>query len=290
MLLPLLLLLGSCYKDYVDDYVYSSVGFAIANPVRTVIADRDMEIRLGVSIGGKRAVDKSDWARFEVDPTLLTGTVFQLLPAEYYTLSNANTFTVQKDNLPVADVGLTFTPAFYADEKAVSNYYALPLRIKDHSLDSIMTGKGSTVAVIRYINTYHGTYYVKGSLYEMDNGNLVNTTVYNDKDLVKNITRDLKTTGQYTLERPGLANFVVTGTEKMKFTVTPGSGESNTVTVETAQGGVVITEGEGQYFPRKTNPEFTVKYAFTKGGKTYKAEDTLVLRQDPLLDLRVETW
>ena len=39
-----------------------------------MIADRDMQIRVGVAIGGKREVDMNDWAEFEIDPALLTGT------------------------------------------------------------------------------------------------------------------------------------------------------------------------------------------------------------------------
>jgi len=290
LVLPCLLLLGSCYKGYEGDFDYSSVGFAITNPLRTVIAGRNMEIRLGVSVGGKREVDMNDWATFEIDPSLLEGTTFKLLPAAYYRLSSENRFTVQKANLPVADVGVTFTPAFFEDEKAVGNYYALPLRITGSSVDTVIEGRNTCIAVIRCISNYHGTYYIKGRLLELSDGAVVNTTVYNDKDLVKNITRDLKTVSQYSLERPGLANFPVAGNEKIKLTVVPGTGSTNTVTVESAQGGIAITEGEGRYEVGSSDPRFILKYSFVKGGKNYRAEDTLLLRQDPLKDLRVETW
>lgn len=61
-----------------------------------MIADRDMQIRVGVAIGGKREVDMNDWAEFEIDPALLTGTGLEVLPKEYYTLSDNNLFRVSK--------------------------------------------------------------------------------------------------------------------------------------------------------------------------------------------------
>lgn len=60
----------------------------MANPLRTVIADRDMPIYIGVSIGGKREVDMSDWAKFEIDPSLVEGLAkycFQVITIHYLT-------------------------------------------------------------------------------------------------------------------------------------------------------------------------------------------------------------
>lgn len=85
-LLFLLTGLTSCYEDYIEDYETTSAGFAISNPLRTVISDRNMSIYVGVSLGGKREVDKADWAKFTIDESLLNGTGFTLLPSNYYTL------------------------------------------------------------------------------------------------------------------------------------------------------------------------------------------------------------
>ena len=43
-------------------------------PLRTLVADTDMSIKVGVAIGGKREVHTDDWATFEIDPSLLDGT------------------------------------------------------------------------------------------------------------------------------------------------------------------------------------------------------------------------
>lgn len=285
-----MILFSSCYKDFVEDFDNTSVGFAVPNPLRTVIADRNMEIRVGVAIGGKRKVDTEDWAKFVLDPTLLVGTGLELLPPAYYTLSDQTTFRLQKSNLPVADVGIAFTQAFYDDPKSISTNYALPFRIVSSSLDKIAEGRETSIVAIKYISTYHGTYYVKGSLFELSNGNVVSTTTYSDNDLVKNITRDMVTKSNNMLEKPGVSNFVVTGNEKVKLTIEPSTSATHNVLVETASGGIVLTGGEGSYNSGKENPEFVIKYSFTKGGKNYRAEETLILRQNPLYDLRVETW
>ena len=78
----------SCYDEYTNDYETPNMGFAVANPLRTVIADRGMPIYIGVSIGGKREVDMSDWAKFEIDPSLVEGTAkycFQVITIHYLT-------------------------------------------------------------------------------------------------------------------------------------------------------------------------------------------------------------
>lgn len=38
----------------------------------------------------------NDWVEFEIDPALLAGTGLEILPKEYYTLSDNNTFRVAK--------------------------------------------------------------------------------------------------------------------------------------------------------------------------------------------------
>ena len=133
--------MSSCYEDYTKDYNYSTAYFASQKPLRTVIADRDMQIRVGVAIGGKREVDMNDWAEFEIDPALLTGTGLEVLPKEFYTLSDNNLFRVSKNTLAVADVAITFTNTFYEDVACTETHYALPFRVKSRSLDKILEGQ-----------------------------------------------------------------------------------------------------------------------------------------------------
>ena len=73
LLSALLLLVGitACYDDYTHDYEGADMGFAVAKPLRTVISDRDMNIYIGVAIGGKREIDMNDWANLLLIPPCL---------------------------------------------------------------------------------------------------------------------------------------------------------------------------------------------------------------------------
>ena len=50
------ILMTACYDDYEKDYDKSSVYFASQKPLRTLVADTDMSIKVGVAIGGKRCI------------------------------------------------------------------------------------------------------------------------------------------------------------------------------------------------------------------------------------------
>lgn len=284
------LLMTSCYKDYIHDYDYSAVYFASQKPLRTVISDRNMTIDVGVAIGGKREVDMNDWATFTIDETLLEGTGLTLLPKEYYTLSDETTMRVLKNTLPVASVTIHFTDAFYNDANTMKLHYALPFKIKASSLDAILTGKETSIVAIKYISTYHGTYYVKGTVTEVDDNGVAigDPKAYSNADLSKNITRNLSTVSKNILEREGLANLKTgTANEKLKITF----NEDNTLKVETADGGVAISNGSGSYEYNSDGVlTLSLTYVYEKSGKKYKVVETLIRRQDPLKDLRFEEW
>ena len=284
----------SCFEDYIFDYEHSYVGFSMENPLRTTIADRDYKIYVGVSIGGKRAVDMKDWATFEINPDAVLPTGYQWLPENYYVFDDPNTMRVRKSNLPVADVGMKFTEDFYNDSKAAGNYYALPLRITGSSLDSISGAE--TVVVFKYISTFHGTYYIKGTMEELDaDGNVIEpAVVYNDKDLKNNPTRDVQTIARNVIIRPGVGNANPTGNERVQLAIEMNDNADKTynVLVGTAStsGSMVITNGSGTYYGNKEQPEIQINYSFSRGTRNYRVSETMILRQDPEKDFRVEKW
>lgn len=282
-------LMTSCYEKYEDDYAYSSAYFASQKPLRTVISDRDMEIRVGVAIGGKREVDMNDWARFEIDPTLLEGTGLELLPSSYYELADPEMFRVSKSTLAVADVAIRFTDAFYADPLSVTTHYALPFRVVESSLDKLLDGKQTSIVAIKYISTYGGTYYVTGSRVEInDAGEEIGTPeIYRNADLSKNITRETSTVATNVLERKGVSNFTTdVASEKVQLTF----GENGSLTVGTAAGGIEISDASGSYDNSGERLVLDMTYSFSKGGKRYRVTEQLTRRQDPLKDLRYEEW
>lgn len=153
------------------------MGFALSQPLRTVVSGTN-KIYVGVPIGGKREIDMSDWATFEIDETLLEGTGKVLMPSNYYTLDDPNTFRVRRANLAIADVGISFTGDFYDDPLSLTAHYALPFRVTGTSIPgdesqpngAIREGGETSIVVVKYISTYSGTYYSLGSVTEVDAG------------------------------------------------------------------------------------------------------------------------
>lgn len=288
-------LMTSCYEDFTNDYVYSSIGFAHEKPLRTVIADRKMTISVGAAIGGKREVDMNDWADFSIKPELLENTGLQLLPESHYRLSDEKTFRVSKKSLAVADVEIEFTEDFYNDPNSVNLHYALPFQLEASSLDSILDNKKNSIVAIKYISAYHGVYYVKGAVTEINfYGETIGEPVkYINTDLSKNIVRSVSTVSRNVVCRSGVANLPLdVPSEKVLLTI----NDDNTVGVSTADGGIEIRNGSGTYeysyddVNIVSNMEMNIKYEYSKDGKYYRVEETLIRRQDPYRDLGFEVW
>lgn len=78
------------------------------------------------------------------------------------------------------------------------------------------------------------------------------------------------------------------------------SGSDYNVQIEGIEGGVTIVEGNGSYIAQsptytfnsgdKPCPEINLNYTYELAGKRYKVKEQLVLRRDPVNDLRVESW
>lgn len=276
-------LLFSCkkYEDYTKDFDRTTVYFATQKPLRTIVAYDVMEFKVGVALAGKRVNTVAETAQFEIDPTLLStvpgANKFQLLPSDYYTLSNSNTFTVQPGSF-IGDVTVTLNKAaFTADPLATGNNYAIPLRITSTSADSVLAGKNYTIVVVKYISPYHGTYYHKGV---ETNGTTVNR--YSESDLNKNATWDMGTIALNQIQAPGAGS---RSTPKLALTV----NNDNTVSVInqslTAPNNIV---GSGTYLANSKT--FYLDYNYNQGTNTFEVKDTLILRQAPELDLRFQEW
>ena len=292
----IIVVITSCYEEFANDFDYSTVYFASQNPLRTVVADSNMKIKVGVAIGGKRTVHKDDWATFVIDSTLLTGTTFTLMPEDYYIMSNDNKMTISNPNLAIADIEINFTEAFYNDPNAVNKYYAIPFKITDYNLDSIgksPTGtlKDYTIVAVKAISKYHGTYYVRGLMVKLNPDGTpgilkTDSTIYYVSDLSKNLTRDIFTVSRYVIQRPGFANNALNSAEAIKLTIL-----NNGTSVAIQPGGSsAISDASASLDWLKNQPEFRLQYKFVKSGTTYQVNDTLIRRQNPENDLRFEEW
>ena len=211
---------SSCYESYEKDFDVTRAYFASQRPLRTLVADTGMSIKVGVAIGGKREVDPSDWATFEIDPSLLEGTSLTLMPEEYYTLADPYRMSVSNTNLAICDVRVNFSDEFYNDVNALGTYYAIPFRLTGHSQEEVATDvngnpKDYSIVAVKFVSRWHGTYYVKG---QMTNLSTNEVTVYSNKDLSRNITRDIISLSRDKIQRPGFGNTTETG-EAVNLTV-----------------------------------------------------------------------
>ncbi|TWV12722.1 DUF1735 domain-containing protein [Bacteroidaceae bacterium HV4-6-C5C] len=287
------ILVTACYDDYENDYDKSFVYFASQKPLRTLIADEGMSIKVGVAIGGKREVHTDDWATFEIDPSLLEGTGLTLMPSNYYQLVNPNKMTVSNPNLAIADVEVTFSNDFYNDNAALNKYYAIPFRLTGHNQDEVSTDvngnlKDYSIVVVKFVSQYHGTYFVKGKITNMSTQQI---TEYNNQNLSQNITRNFISLARNKVQRPGFGQ-TLENNESINLTVNP----DGSVTVE-AGGSTPITNASGTLDPEAESlefvgkqPKFTLSYRYTKAGITYQVDEELIRRQSPEADLRFQEW
>ena len=96
----ILLLLGliatGCYEEFRNDYPYTTIAFSTATGGlttqgelgRSVVLGESLEMDFGVYIAGLLENDKEWWVDFIIDPSLLSGTPYAIMPENYYTLSN----------------------------------------------------------------------------------------------------------------------------------------------------------------------------------------------------------
>ena len=297
----------SCYEDFIKDYDQPNMGFALQRQVRTVIESKN-SIFVGVSIGGKREVDLNDWATFEIDESLLEGTGKKLLPADYYSLADPNTFRVRRTGMAVADVQITFTDAFYADPASLNGSYAIPFRITGVSIPAsrdstgytnpvgaVRAGAETTIVAVKYINEYSGTWYKMGEMTEVDaSGNaLGEKKTYGDRrDIINSPTTSLTTTGRYELKRVGIAD-TATGNMSLSF-MSPGNDES---LLNVSGSGIsnasakIMRKGDYTFYSgTEPSPQIELEYVYETGGKRWKVNETLVLRKWAELELTVETF
>lgn len=294
----------SCYKDYLNDYESPTMGFAHTGQIRTLVSGNNTSY-VGVSIGGKRELDLSEWACFAVDESILAGTPYKLLPGEYYSFADDNMMRARRKTVFTADVAVIFKDRFFEDPMTLKNTYALPLRIVATSFDedggmgsSILNGGETAIIVFKYISEYSGTYYRVGYETEVDaSGNEVGKTVYyNDKDLIKNPTVTLATLARNGVSRPGLGNGTKGG---LNLFVTPVEGaKAYSVRPEVTKGaeivdfsGRYVLDGDYTFYSGDEKaPQFELDYTYRLDDKYYRVSEKLVLRQRPEKDLRAETF
>ena len=201
-------LIVSCYDEYRLDYEYSTVAFSSADGgsnepgvlYRTAVKDEGLKLDIGIYLAGIIENTKERWADFIIDPGLLTDTTYELMPSDYYTLSNNSRFVIPSGQL-VGRVTITLDSARFVDDPlAATPYYAIPIQLTETSEDYILSTQSSKIVVIKYINHYEGFYDHEGTYVTTDEGQTTSGQIDN--------VIDAKTVMHDTLRTNGLINLI----------------------------------------------------------------------------------
>jgi len=314
------LLFGCTNQDIeFDDFAYQTVYFPYQTPVRSlmlgdeVIGDNSIDLEhafsIGASIGGMYSNTKDRVLTVQLAPELASnitdanGNALKLLPSTYY---NA---TFDKIIIPAGSffgkMRVNLTDAFFADPLSVGLHYVVPVKITDAAGDSILNGaKVSTVASpdprisdhwvttpknyvlfgIKYINSTHGVYLLRGK--RTNTANQQDIVSYSkrfidDNDITKLTTKSLTESYMST----------VGGTNKegsnAKYTMMLTFNKDNkSVAVAQKSASTIVVNGTGKYYSKadaeaegyngKKHRTIYLDYTYTDGANTYQVKDSLV--------------
>lgn len=297
----------SCSKwgDYTTDFDYSAVYFAYQNQLRTVIAQEPMQFEFGVYLAGRRENRQDEWVRYRIEPDLLSDASivgsreFTLLPEDCYTLSSPDVFNIPEGSF-LGTSALTFDiEKFTSLENSTGVTYALPVRIYETSVDSILVGSYDTdgselvapkdyaVIAVKYINPYHGNYYVKGTRYKMsDTGEYVVDSEYSQKDLSQNMVIPVSTVDLYKSVTTTAGGITSAENDRMGLLITVASDGS--VAVEKSEDASSMLDFKdlgSSYEPEGRT--FNLAYEYTTSAGSFKVEEQFVWRDTKL---KFEQW
>jgi hypothetical protein len=191
-------LFASCNKDAVfPDYDYSAVYFATQYPVRTVVLGEDLfldnsldnqrKVSIKATMGGVYENKNNVLIDFRVDESLLDNLYYTsggpkvlAMPAQYYQLAS-NQINIPSGST-LGGVEVQLTDAFFADPKAMTRNYVIPLVMTNvNGVDSILKGNPNTtnpsrviasnwvtrpkdyvLYAVKYVNQWHANYLRRG--------------------------------------------------------------------------------------------------------------------------------
>ena len=215
-----------------DDFDYQTVYFAYQNPVRTITLgdddvyptdlDNEHKMNVYVTLGGVWKNKQDRHVKIAVDNSLVDGKTFTngspvvAMPENYYRLTS-NEITIPSGKVMGATT-VELTDAFFADAKAPSVNYVIPLKIIDAS-DSILESKNFTLYAVKFKNKYTGAWLSHGTD-EIDENGTKKTQVREPEDFRKYDVRHLTTVSlnqcDYTLT-DNIGSTPVSGTIRLTF-------------------------------------------------------------------------
>lgn len=274
-------LFTSCgFEDEEIAFGTTSVYFYNQEYNRNVVVGEGLKVRPGVMFSGLLENNQDRVVSYEVDPSVISDASKTELPAEYYTLGDADKIVVPTGEFQGYLNVVLDSAAFLADPKSLTGEYVLPLRLTgSNDVDSINSAKDYMVISISYWAKQHGNYYYSGrtlrtSLTESD------TLIYENTSTINESVRELITLGANTLlvKSDATASSKDPGKGKFDFTVevpTVGGGQI-TIGSDPESSIAVLPNGNSTYDAESHT--FYLNYKYTDGDWECEASDTLIFR------------
>ncbi|TDE14537.1 DUF1735 domain-containing protein [Dyadobacter psychrotolerans] len=286
----------SCYKDYIEDFDYTSIYFPYQADVRTFVVGEGMKIEVGAALAGLRENRQNRIVNFTMDNSLInanilaamkvgagyikdavaTVTALKPIPTTYFTISDNSKMEIKAGNHMGSVLIKADSAAFLKDTATLFPVYALPFYITSADADSVRAAKRSVVVALKYENMLFGNYWHGGVTVVKDaTGKVVKTTNYYTTIPTPEIKiMNLKTVAPNAL----ITNKISDQTGSLKLTLNGG-----TITVSQANGSAVKVEPDGEStFNRSKllqDRRIYLKYKYTNAdGTTSFATDTLTFR------------
>lgn len=288
--------MSSCYKDYIEDFDYSSIYFMYQTNVRTFVVGEGMKIEVGAALGGLRENRQDRVVNFNMDNTLINANILaamkaganyikeaiapvdtlKLMPASYYTISDNSKMIIKSGQHMGSVVIKADSARFLQDVATIRPGYAIPFNITTADTDSIHKAKRYTVVALKYENMLFGNYWHGGVTTVKDaTGKVVNTVKYYTTIPSPEVKiLNLKTVAPNAL----VTNKISDQTGSMKITL-----EGSKVIVSKAPGSSVevLPDGESVFNRSKLlqDRRIILKYKYANAdGTTSFAQDTLTFR------------
>lgn len=239
-----MLVLTSCYEDYVRDYDYTAAYAAFQYDLRTFVCGEDVEIGFTTALGGVVSNDRDRKVNVMIDNSLLSSDLSVFDPthrttpftamdgmmgtaplgslSQDYVTTEITAAGIQsleplpesfyttsgpvkiKQGYHTGDLFLYPTEEMFKDEKILKPYYALGFVITSADVDSLITEKSFQVMAVKVENRFWGNWYHGGR-----------------RVVIKNSNGNPMSDDRYTLEIPqgDTRNYVLT-TENFNSVVT----------------------------------------------------------------------
>lgn len=291
----------SCYKDYINDFDYSSIYVPLQLDVRTFVVGEGMKFDIGVELGGVRENSKDRIVTYQVDNSLITPaalaqlkgaaayitaavapvTTLLPLPGSYYTLSNSTQFVIKSGEHTGKITVKPDSTKFLADAATINPTYAIGIRVLTADADSLIYNKRTEVIGVKFENMLFGNYWHGGVTVVKDAADaaVVNTVNYFTQIPVSDVkTWALKTVAVNAIATNGYSD--VSSSAAAEFVLTLNGGN---LTISSSATGkyAVQPDGASTFNQAKLlqNRKIFLKYKYQDAaGNWCHATDTLTFR------------